>query len=445
MNVKSIFSKAIVLCAILLLSSCQSKEEKVIGRINDLTEQIKAKGDDLGMKDWMYVMDEFAQIQEEMEKCKFSKEQFQELLEAQTNIYAVIASTGVNSFVAELEEKYDDDELTEEMEDYFEALDDFLDIYLDDFAEDIDKLAKEFAKDLEELAEEVAEDVEEIAEEISEGNVIGRINDLTKQIEKKGEDLGVKGWKHVMDELPQIQEEMVKTKFSDKQLQELLKAQKNLYAAIGSTGVKRYVAELNKKYYDDELSEEMEDFTDDLEDFVDIFLDDFAEDVEDLVEGYFDDDCEDEVAIVYSNMYDGYLNVRAEPSTKSQVLGTLRNGPEGAELLSAEGKWTKVRVDGIEGYVWSAYLQSVPSEPVYISASAVVGEWSWCDENAHMDSYTIKSDGKFYQSGYLSMEEEGTWYLSGHNIILKYSDGRTIACNVTGNTIIVNDYEYERM
>ena len=66
MNVKSIFSKAIVLCAILLLSSCQSKEEKVIGRINDLTEQIKAKGDDLGMKDWMYVMDEFAQIQEEM-------------------------------------------------------------------------------------------------------------------------------------------------------------------------------------------------------------------------------------------------------------------------------------------------------------------------------------------------------------------------------------------
>lgn len=154
---------------------------------------------------------------------------------------------------------------------------------------------------------------------------------------------------------------------------------------------------------------------------------------------------EPEVVLVFSNMYDGYLNVRAEPSTKSQVLGTLRNGPEGAVLLSTEGKWTKVRVDGIEGYVWSAYLQPVPSEPVYISASAVVGEWLWADENAHMDSCTIESDGKFYQSGYLSMEEEGTWYLSGHNIILKYSDGRTVACNVTGNTIIINDYEYDRM
>ena len=159
-----------------------------------------------------------------------------------------------------------------------------------------------------------------------------------------------------------------------------------------------------------------------------------------------EEDCEVEVAMVYSNMYDGYLNVRAEPSTKSQVLGTLRNGPEGAELLGVEGKWTKVLVNGVEGYVWSAYLQSVPSEPVYISASAVVGEWLWCYKNGQCDTYTIESDGKFYQTGCLSMEEkEGTWYLSGHNIILKYSDGRTIACNVTGNTIIVDDYEYERI
>ena len=35
--------------------------------------------------------------------------------------------------------------------------------------------------------------------------------------------------------------------------------------------------------------------------------------------GFRDDpeeDCEVEVAMVYSNMYDGYLNVHAEPSTK---------------------------------------------------------------------------------------------------------------------------------
>ena len=154
---------------------------------------------------------------------------------------------------------------------------------------------------------------------------------------------------------------------------------------------------------------------------------------------------EPEVHMVYSNCFDGYLNVRAEPSTRSQVVGTLRNGPEGAELISVEDKWTKVRVNGIVGYIWSADTQSYPSDPVYISASAVVGEWLWCDENAHMNSCTIESNGNFYMEGYLSMEEKGTWYLSGHNIILKYSDGRTIACNVTGNTIIINGCEYDRM
>ena len=67
---------------------------------------------------------------------------------------------------------------------------------------------------------------------------------------------------------------------------------------------------------------------------------------------------------VYSNAYDGYVNVRAEPTTKAKILCTLPNGPEGAELLGIEGKWTKVRINGVEGYVWSAQVQSTPTEPL---------------------------------------------------------------------------------
>ena len=148
------------------------------------------------------------------------------------------------------------------------------------------------------------------------------------------------------------------------------------------------------------------------------------------------------VPMVYSNCYDGYLNVRAEPSSKSKVVGTLRNGPEGAELLGVEGKWTKVSVNGVVGYIWSADTQSYPSDPVYIDASAVVGKWAWCDENAHFDSCTIESNGDFYMSGYLSMEASGKWHLSGHNIILKYDNGETIVCGVTDNALIINGYEY---
>ena len=158
----------------------------------------------------------------------------------------------------------------------------------------------------------------------------------------------------------------------------------------------------------------------------------------------YDEICEDyepEVPVVYSNSYDGYLNVRAGASTTSQVLGKLRNG-EAAELLSIEGKWTKVRVNGIEGYIWSADTQSYPSDPVYIDASAVVGEWAWCDENAHFDSCTIESKGDFYMSGYLSMEASGKWHLSGSDIVLEYEDGKTYVCTVTDNALIINGYEY---
>lgn len=151
---------------------------------------------------------------------------------------------------------------------------------------------------------------------------------------------------------------------------------------------------------------------------------------------------EADVPMVYSNCFDGYLNVRAEPSSKSKVVGTLRNGPEGAELLGVEGKWTKVSVNGVVGYIWSADTQSYPSDPVYIDAYAVVGEWVWSDENAHFDSCTIESKGDFYMSGYLSMEASGKWHLSGHNIILKYDNGKTIVCGVKDNALIINGYEY---
>lgn len=161
---------------------------------------------------------------------------------------------------------------------------------------------------------------------------------------------------------------------------------------------------------------------------------------------YHNGDAEENVVVpmVYSNSYDGYLNVRAQPTTKSQVLGTLRNGPEGAVLLGVEGKWVKVRVNGIEGYVWAADTQSYPSDPVNISAASVIGEWVWCDENAHFDSCTIESNGKFHLSGYLSMETSGKWHLSGNNLVLKHSNGQTTVCGVTGRTLIINNREYAK-
>jgi hypothetical protein len=126
------------------------------------------------------------------------------------------------------------------------------------------------------------------------------------------------------------------------------------------------------------------------------------------------------------------------------VLGVLRNGPEGAELLGVEGKWTKVRISGIEGYVWTADTQSYPSDPVYISSASVIGEWLWVDPGAHINYCSIKNNGKFEMEGWAVGFTSGKWRLSGNNLILINDEGERTVCGVTHNTIIIDGNEYER-
>ena len=154
--------------------------------------------------------------------------------------------------------------------------------------------------------------------------------------------------------------------------------------------------------------------------------------------------CEDvDITYVYSNSYDGYLNVRAQPSAKSRILGRLPNGPEGAELLWDEGKWTKVRVDGVEGYVWSANLQSTPTDPVYIKANEVIGEWIRVTYSSGY-CYEILENGKYLYSDSDGNEKAGTWYLSYHNLILKHSNGTTTVCTLENDMLTIGDWSYER-
>lgn len=147
---------------------------------------------------------------------------------------------------------------------------------------------------------------------------------------------------------------------------------------------------------------------------------------------------EADVPMVYSNCYDGYLNVRAEPTSKSQILGRLTNG-QGAELLGVEGNWCRVRVNGVVGYVSNSYIQSTPTDPVYIDASVVVGRWEmdYGPSNAY-DILKIESNGKFVRNFYemgVGDTISGTWRLSYNKIVLRYSDGTTVAFTVNGKTM----------
>ena len=144
---------------------------------------------------------------------------------------------------------------------------------------------------------------------------------------------------------------------------------------------------------------------------------------------------------VYSNCYDGYLNVRAQPTTQSQIVGRLTNGSEGAELLGVEGTWSKVCVNGVVGYVASKYLQSTATDPVYIDASAVVGEWVWTNMSGGA-IYTIKSNGKFTFENTSGTTRSGSWYLSYDKLVLKYSNGSKTVCIPSGDAMDIDGWTY---
>ena len=79
----------------------------------------------------------------------------------------------------------------------------------------------------------------------------------------------------------------------------------------------------------------------------------------------------------------------------------------------------------------------------YAHMDYIIGDWVWCDENAHFDTCTLESNGEFYRTGYLCREASGTWHLSGRDIVLEYEDGETTICTVADNdTLIIDGVEY---
>ena len=65
---------------------------------------------------------------------------------------------------------------------------------------------------------------------------------------------------------------------------------------------------------------------------------------------------------VYSCAYDGFVNMREQPSFSADKCGVFKNGPEGAALLEDLEDWLKIRLDdGLIGYVPAKFVQDDPT------------------------------------------------------------------------------------
>lgn len=117
---------------------------------------------------------------------------------------------------------------------------------------------------------------------------------------------------------------------------------------------------------------------------------------------------------VYSNAYDGFVNVRQAPTLKSTVLGKLKNGEEYLVQLGVQGNWVVVDWYGMTGYVNKSVVGSTPWKPVYLNVDS-----NWL-EGIYGDGYgcyLVFSNGKYAQVHQYGEMEYGVWKFEGNDIV----------------------------
>ena len=118
--------------------------------------------------------------------------------------------------------------------------------------------------------------------------------------------------------------------------------------------------------------------------------------------------------MVYSYGYDGFVNMRAQPTTKSAKVGRFNNGPEGAVLLQDLGTWKKIDLNGVVGYVLSKYLVDTATVPYTgrVDVNWVTGVW-------YINGYgfMISANG-YWESGYNNATRCGYYIMQNNEVKL---------------------------
>lgn len=122
---------------------------------------------------------------------------------------------------------------------------------------------------------------------------------------------------------------------------------------------------------------------------------------------------------VYSNGFDGFVNLRYEPSFSSEIAGVLRNGfpavYQGQSYDEKRRPWTLVEIDGLMGWAPSKFIQSEPTLEYTgkVDVSWIEGVWG---EVGGMSTLYIYNNGTFEEGTESYLMWRGRYILQNNEI-----------------------------
>jgi len=84
------------------LASCQSKEESVISKFENLSKRVETEGQNLTVDDWELILQEYEALHDEAAECDFTKEQLEELGRVDGRLTAILVREGLKKAGSEI-------------------------------------------------------------------------------------------------------------------------------------------------------------------------------------------------------------------------------------------------------------------------------------------------------------------------------------------------------
>ena len=170
MKKKALFIFAVVMLGLFCLTSCQSKEERTISKLQQLSEQIEEDGENYDVEDWNGIMKDMESISEDIEDCDLTSQQMREVGRLQAKFYKAIMKNGKKVFSSGLSKVFSNfgayakglkeglqiDSLDENgLEEQFGELEDAFKDAMESFENELKNFDDGMSKDLDNLSDEL--------------------------------------------------------------------------------------------------------------------------------------------------------------------------------------------------------------------------------------------------------------------------------------------------